>query len=153
MTIEEFEQLYRVRLVRKDRSRLMRAIAVVLWPLGIDFKRFWTTLRLPLGESTIYYPAHVADPMADRCVTVVRHELVHVAQQRTAAGLARSYLLYLLFPLPVLFSGRWFIERRAFLVDIEDGARTPTQCADLLWRQYFYPWPRRLMVEWFRANS
>lgn len=138
-----------IRFIRKDESRLMRVLAALLGIVGIRFEQFWTTIRLPFGEPTIYYPAGVLDPLGPRYDGVRAHELEHVEQQRTWYGLLWSYFAYLLVPLPVGFSGRWFIERNPFLGDIRRGMKSVDQVVELLWRSYLFPWPRFLMRRWF----
>jgi hypothetical protein len=86
--------------------------------------------------------------MAPKYRHIREHELIHVRQQ-CGFGLYWSALLYFLLPLPVLFSGRWFVEREAYLVDIVAGAKTVEQAVDILWRSYGYPWPKLLMRKWF----
>ncbi|MFH1498843.1 MAG: hypothetical protein ABII82_13560 [Verrucomicrobiota bacterium] len=142
-----------VRFVPKGQSRLM---GVLGWLLRLltrrDFEDYRTTLRLPFGPPTIYHPSSVADPLAPKHAGIVAHELVHVGQQDGARGLVSSALLYFLVPLPVGLSGRWLIERDAYLLDIQGGRMDVEQAVGALWRGYFFPWPRGWMREWFLAR-
>lgn len=135
-----------LRFVRKDRSLLMQALAWVLAPLlgGREafMRQWWTTLG-----TTIYYPVDVEHPHDH---PMVEHEAVHALQFQRWGWLALG-LLYVL-PLPVLLSGRWWIERPAYLVDILAGRRTPEQAADILWGSYLWPWPRPWMLRWFEKK-
>lgn len=131
-----------LRFVRKDRSRLMRALAWVLAPLlgGREafLTRWWTTLG-----STIYYPIGVGDPAGHR---MVEHEAVH-ARQFHRWGWCVMVALYLLVP-----GGRWLIEREAYLLDVLSGRLTPEQAAAHIWRYYLWPWPRCWMRRWFEEK-
>lgn len=134
------------RYVRKDRSLLMHGLDIVLHPFVPDFMtRFWTTLG-----GTIYYPEGVPDPLAKEHDGIRAHEMVHFNQWQEHP--ICMVLLYLFFPLPFLFSGRWFIERPAYLLDILSGRFTVDAAVDSLWRSYLWPWPRPLMRAWFEAR-
>jgi hypothetical protein len=153
MPVERFDPEHltreRVRLVAKAESRLMRACAWALRPLGnrVFMARYWTTIG-----STIYYPACVADPLAH--AVVLEHELVHVRQWRRWGVL--MWLSYLLLPLPIglcWFRFRW--EREAYLVELAhatDREREITRIVDALWFGYAFPWPRPWMRRWFERT-
>ena len=89
------------------------------------------------------------NPMAERWSWLRDHELVHADRMRTFLKLLREALFLVAFPLPTGYSGRWFIERWAFLKDIENGKRTPDEAAATLHRDYFNPWPLKAMKKWF----
>ena len=151
LTTEMQTKALGVVFVRKDESALMRTIG---WVLGAWFmERFWTTLRFPFCDPRIYYPTSVQEFWDDRYDWIIQHELVHARQFRSWYGPAWLALLYVLAPLPVLFSGRWFIERRAFAQDIRYGKRTPESAAQTLWDFYVWPWPKSLMIKWFRKET
>ena len=78
--------------------------------------------------------------------------MMHANDMRTAGQLARIVVLYFALPLPIFFSGRWFVERHAYIINILAGELTPTTAADQLWRYYFWPWPRSWMSQWFEAE-
>lgn len=111
--------------------------------------RIATTMRFPFCRAVIAWPDRegLGQPL-----WLLHHERVHVDQFEGPWGLIKTYLLYTLLPLPVLFSGRWFVEREAFLVDIRAGVKTPQSAADMLWASYLFPWPKSWMVAWFEAN-
>lgn len=159
MTLQEmFEDTYSVRLVRKDRLWSMRMVGWILRVLpafrrGEFVTTWWTTYRLPWqSKPTIAYPTRVLDPMSLAYLHVRQHELVHADNMQTLISLAGMLMLYILVPLPVFFSGRWFIERYAYLGDIEAGMYTPEEAAGILWSNYAWPWPRQLMIGWFRSE-
>jgi hypothetical protein len=54
--------------------------------------------------------------------------------------------------LPVYLSGRWFIERHAFLGDIKLGRITLDAAIETLVHKYGNPWPRGSMRRWFEAR-
>lgn len=144
-----FEQENNVKLVSKNDSVFMKIF-------GFFSKTFrqdaWTTYRLPFQKLPIIaYPTSVTNPM--EYWFILQHELVHCEQLRPWYGPIWMSLLYTLLPLPVLFSGRWFIERRAFLADIKNKRRTPDMATKTLWRYYFYPLPKYFMKRWFTKNS
>lgn len=83
--------------------------------------------------------------------TVMKHETVHYWQQKKY-GLLPFIAWYAVLPFPVFLSGRYFIERSAYLVDIRAGLRTVDDVVDLLWEKYAMPWPKPLMRRWFEGN-
>ncbi len=138
-----------VRFIRKDQSRLMRVISY-FFPAN---RMFWTTVRFPFGGPRVYYPEYVGDPHDHGMI--VHHEMVHVDQQKTAWGLFKTFWLAWLLPLPIGFSGRWFIERDAFLGDIKRLGGTDLAIAAAvsdLHSGYLWPWPRKLMYAWFKKQ-
>lgn len=136
-------------LVPKALSPLMRALALVL---GRGFLTdFWTTWRAPFQRSVrIGYPDTVTHP--EEYAGVIVHELVHAAQFRPWWGPLWVALLAALLPLPVLFSGRWFVERHAYLLDIRDGRHSVDGAVYLLWHRYGWAWPPGLMRRWFERQ-
>lgn len=134
-----------VRLVAKNESRLMRALGVFLGSSFID--EWWTTFRLPFAKHVCVYHPPDADPVGHW--RIVDHELVHAADLRHWYGPWLFMLGAALLPLPVLFSGRWFIERHAYLRDIQQGRCSIEQAVDVLWWRYGFCWPRPLMRRWF----
>lgn len=134
---------FEYRLIPKHDSWLMCAVGAVI----PGFMDYWTTYRVPGRIGVITYPSHIKDPR--KHPKILEHERVHVEQQRTAWGLFKSFWLVWLLPLPVLFSGRWFIERPAYLLDIRNGRHSLESAVSVLWGGYFYPWPRKLMRQWF----
>jgi hypothetical protein len=140
-------------LAPKSSSWIMRAVGAVLSWCGVDFSRFWTTIRLPwCAVAVVYHPDDIEDPKADRWALIRAHEAIHVAQLRPWWGPYVMAAGYVLLPFPVLLSGRWLIERRAYLGDIRSGALTVDRAVDVLWRSYLYPWPRRWMRRWFHKQ-
>ncbi len=137
-------------LVSKRNSPVMQFLALFL---GRQFMLgFWTTLRLPFQRRCrIYYPEGVTIPRWHW--QVIDHELVHVEQFKPWWGPWAMILGAVLLPLPVLFSGRWFIERRAYLRDIKDGRRTVNGVVELLWSGYGWAWPKPLMRRWFQRMT
>lgn len=143
-TVWQFERRHNVRLVSKKKLWWARALGKV-WPTFLT--RWWTTVRLPFCKGVIAYPVSILDPLYHQ--GTLEHELVHVEQQRTTWGLIKSVLLYFLFPLPVYFSGRWFLERPAYLKDILSYRCTVGQAVDILWVGYLRAWPKPMMKKWF----
>lgn len=157
--MEMFESNHNVRLVRKD---LLWPMRVANWLLrlfptfrhGEFITTWWTTYRLPWqSKPIIAYPTRVLDPMSEAYLWVRSHELVHANNMRTSFQLVKMVLLYTLIPLPFLFSGRWFVERYAYLGDIIVGMYTPDEAADIIWSDYGWPWPRRWMIKWFHTRE
>lgn len=145
--IQDFGQLNDCRLVRKDTDRLSRAIGF-FWPAFLS--AWWTTYRLPWWERPkILYPTTVRSPFQHP--VALAHEKAHLPQTRGCWRLLWSGLLCFVLPLPVLCSGRWFLERGPYLVDIRNGARIP-DVVDKLWRRYWWPWPARSMRLWFERQ-
>lgn len=125
---------------------------------GWDTK-WWTVIRKPGdGIPTIWVPnsvdylqytyTHYRNPSI---ASILNHELVHVEQQRSWWGVLWT-LACMVFPLPVFFSGRWFVERDAYLSDIKTGRRSIDQAVYTLWGKYGMPWPKGRMRAWFEAK-
>lgn len=114
--------------------------------------RWWTTFWVP-GDSvpTIWYPTSMTFREALAHQGTIEHELIHCEQQSTLLGWALTVLAQV-FPLPVLFSGRWFVERPAYLYDIEQKRRTIDESVEILWHAYGWAWPRPLMRRWFERE-
>lgn len=126
---------------------MMQVMAKLLYPFAPDFMTdWWTTIG-----TTIYYPTSVMDLDADSLAGVRAHEMVHVEQWR--AHPVCMVFLYLFLPLPVLFSGRWFIERPAYLLDILTGRYSVDRAVETLWSNYLWPWPRFFMKRWFEDKT
>lgn len=156
--IREFEELHDVRLRPKKDSFWNWLVGLVVpgWNTLL-----YTTLRVPWERKpTIWYPEGAeitllcyieVHDLASRG-TVLTHELTHADDQRTLAGLVWTVLCQV-FPLPVFFSGRWFVERYAFLGDIRRGRHTVESAVYTLHKHYGRPWPRQWMREWFEARA
>lgn len=147
MTIEEFEKKYNVRLIPKNKSKLMKAVGIFSKKFMTDY---WTTYRVFGSKPTISYSVGETNPMGR--MDMLEHELIHVEDMRSTWGLIKTAALYFAVPLPILFSGRWFVERKAYLHDIKAGHDSVDSAIESLWRGYIYPWPRRLMRKWFNKQ-
>jgi hypothetical protein len=114
---------------------------------------WWSTIRFPLQRATrIYHPRGI-DPHDPRHAGTLVHEMVHVERQWSRWwGPWIVPILYLLLPLPVLMSGRWWIERPAYLADIRAGRMTIDRAIEVLQTQYWRPWPRAWMRRWFERQ-
>lgn len=141
-----FETMHSVELRRKPDDWVMKIFGAV-FP---STRRMWTTYRLPFRKARICYPDFVVRPMA--YTQILGHELYHVRQLRPWWGPLWIGLLVSIFPLPVLFSGRWFVERGAYLHDIRTGGISPERAAAILWHGYAWPWPPKWMLRWFRRE-
>jgi hypothetical protein len=134
-------------LVRKDQDWFMVILGFIL---GETFMtKWWTTYRFPFCHARIAFPTSLTVEKAIIQEGTLQHELIHVEQFRPWWGPPAILLLEVLFPLPFLFSGRWFVERPAYLQDIIAKRRTVDRAVDILWRGYKWPWPRSLMRAWF----
>ena len=136
--------------MRKDKSVLMKLISIIIWPLNREFMDFWTTIGIK-WKQWIFYPAKIEDPMVDRYAGVREHEGMHCAQF-AKYGLLLMGIAYTIFPLPFLWSGRWWIERGPYLNDIRNGRRSVESAADVLWKYYGYPYSKAKMIKWFNDN-
>jgi hypothetical protein len=151
-----------VRIVRKDRSRLQRAIhrALIVVTLG-GMRSYLDGYQTTIGQ-TIYVTADwESRPFADRIITM-RHELVHLRQFRrlTLPGMA---IVYLLLPLPMgLAYGRARLEWEAYRETLRavaalrglEAARDPRLreriIAQFTGPSYGWMWPMRRQVErWY----
>jgi len=171
MTKQEFEKQYNVHLIPKAESRLMRAFGVfmlVVWAVTFmwlwrrDRKNlrdafiddYWTTYRLPFGVTKITYPKMVPDPMDDQQRDIREHELLHhIHQLEPWWGPLTAGLLVIVVPLPIIFSGRWYLERRPYLHNIVYHRYDIQSVVDSLWSGYMIPWPKGMMLSWFKKKE
>ena len=113
----------------------------------------YMTYRFPFQKAVrITYPKYITDINNPECVNIIKHEMIHAEIFYKWWGPPVMIFLDILFPLPVLFSGRWFIERRAYLHDIHNGYRTVDSSVDALCKYYFFPWPKSKMRSWLNNN-
>lgn len=135
-------------LVPKAQDWLMRALGHVIGPKFMT--QFWTTYRLPFCRARICYPVRILQPFND--IGTIDHELIHVKQLAPWWGPLWMAALAAVVPLPLIFSGRWYIERRAYLADILAGRRTIDDAVHILWSGYGLAWPKKLMRQWFEKE-
>jgi len=148
-TIKEYEQKNQVKLIPKTHSRLMRFAALIMGQVFVD--NFWTTYRLPFQKvPTITYPPRILDPLSR--TSTLEHEMIHVQDLRRPFAPIYMGLLVFIFPLPILFSGRWFVERKAYLQNIIHHGYNIEHVVDTLWHGYAWCWPRSLMRRWFEKE-
>lgn len=95
----------RLRIVRKDRSVLHRAIHGALYALTLGRMRTYLDGFQTTIGSTVYVTADWDDWPDDRRYVTLRHEAVHLRQFR-AYSLPGMALLYVLLPLPMGLA--WF---------------------------------------------
>lgn len=154
MKIKEFEKKHSVILIPKKQSRFMKLVSRVLGKTFMD--EFWTTYRLPGELPTITFPdvndLTKYDQIPSWAWPVLEHELIHAEDMRSTWGLIKSAFLVSIFPLPVLFSGRWFIERYAYLHGIIKYGDDVDAVVESLWSGYGFPWPKSLMRKWFNKK-
>lgn len=113
---------------------------------------FWLTYRAPWMPRVVV--THPTAEMYPEQSPTLQHELFHVKQFATWWGPWLLPLFAALLPLPVFFSGRWFIERHAYAEDIRNGRCTVDEAVNALWSGYLMPWPKKLMSRWFaRATT
>ena len=151
MNTKEFEQKNNVNLIPKSESRLMRAVGWVLKPFTPSFMTyFWTTYRIPFQKPTIAYPPNIQEPTL--YTPVLEHEMIHAEDMRSEWDLFKMFCLLLFFPMPVIFSGRWYIERYPYLHNMINHAHhgyTVERGVENLWNNYLWAWPKPLMRKWF----
>lgn len=157
-------------LKKKSESRLMEVIDCLPFVPNTFMRDFWTTIG-----NTIYVPTrHDHDAgwgtnvWRMRHSPTITHELVHVAQFKkwTLPLMALGYIGPTPFLLPFVWTHwsilvlalvlaplscglayfRWRIERAAYLVNVRLGMSTES-VADTLWHNYFFCWPKKLVVK------
>lgn len=147
----------KVKLVRKADSAWMRFLARFM---NKDFMtRFWTT-----NGDTIYVPSQAASEpdygstaWENRHRNTLAHEYEHVQQFRHYGSVLFT-LLYMLAPVPVLLAYfRWRFEREAYMHNLRAVSKTARSAQveyviQSLWNNYFWPWPRNWMRDWFMAE-
>lgn len=143
----------KVKFKKARESRLVRFARFFGLNRFVDHR--WITIC-----NTIYYPdqspnfndEHSMIKWLSLHLPYIAHEFVHV-KQFERLGLLRFALFYFVFPFPVLFSGKWFLEREAFLRDIYYFGATEKEISEILWKDYFYPWPKGWMKKWLIENA
>jgi len=110
------------RIVRKDRSRLQRAIHRALWAITLGrMTSYLDSFQTTIGR-TVYVTADWDDRDPDERYVTLRHEAIHLRQFRrfTLPGMA---VLYLLVPLPMglAWFRAWF-EKQAYAESIRAAA-------------------------------
>lgn len=139
-----------VKFVEKSSDKYVLFVNFFMEAMGnYDFMRYsWTAYRFPFERHvTVVHPDGI-DPSETRFEGAVEHEMYHARYIETAWGLVKAYVLSF-FPLPIIFSGRWFLEREAYLINIKRGDYTIDEVVRLLWENYGYCWPRFLMRGWY----
>jgi hypothetical protein len=127
---------YRVR--RKADDRLMRFIGF-FWPAFMV--QYTTTYRLPFMKfANVCTPSTWEQIPAWFREHIILHEQHHVRQFKPWYG-PWLVIAAQLLPLPIFFSGRWFVERRAMLDDIKRNDMDAEQAVAMLWKGYGWPWP------------
>ena len=125
----------------------------VLATLRLVKRTRWMVYRFPWQRRVrVTHPDDVDPRAADRH-RVRRHEFHHVQDFIPWWGPWVQISLCALLPLPVLFSGRWFVERRAYRDAIDQGWTTVDRVLDVLWSKYAFAWPRPLMRAWLEAHA
>jgi hypothetical protein len=152
----------RLRIIRKDRSRLHRAIHVALVGITLGRMRSYLDSYQTTIGSTIYVTADWDQLDPDQRYVTLRHEAVHLRQFRryTLPGMA---ILYLLLPLPLgLAWCRARFERAAYAETVRAaaevwGPEVPRSASyrDYVLQQftgaaYGWMWPFRTALErWY----
>lgn len=152
----------RFRIVRKDRSRLHRAIHYALVGLTLGRMRSYLDSYQTTIGSTLYVTCDwdAIDP--DERYVTLRHEAIHLRQFRTFT-LPGMALLYLLFPLPMgLAWFRAYFEKEAYAETVRAAAEVwgpefPRRAAyrryvidQFTGASYGWMWPFRASLErWY----
>ena len=152
----------RLRIVRKDRSRLHRAIHVALVALTFGRMRsYLDSFQTTIG-ATVYVTPDWDERDPDERYVTMRHEAVHLRQFRRLS-LPVMAVLYLLVPLPMgLAYFRARFEQEAYAESIRAAAevwgpaypRRPEYRAyiisQFLGASYGWMWPfRRALERWY----
>lgn len=133
------------KLVPADRD-FLRWLLDPLAPM----ENFFLTYRLPwMKLARITYPPSIHNP---EIRPEIEHEKHHVAQFAPWWAPWLLPWLIVLLPLPFLFSGRWFVERGAYLDDIRAGRHSVESAVAALWESYGWAWPKPWMRAWFTEH-
>ena len=148
LTKAQLEKKYRIRLVKKTDSWVMRFIGL----FSKKFRNyFWTTWRWPFQEyPVVYYPARIQN--IGLYEHGLDHEKYHADFLRHWYGPPCVVLFSTILPLPMYISGRWFLERDAYLNDIIHQRRTLEMVVVELDTRYGHPWPKSWMRAWFQKG-
>lgn len=139
------------------------------WALRLNLtKRFVAGRWVTIGR-TVYHPGEIDyESLSEtkqvlwlnRYLKKIAHECHHLGQYDRLSPFGWAWvgtllfgLFYFFLPLPVLLSGRWWLERRPYLMEtLWFQERSLEATVDILWRSYLYPWPRRWMLRWFQER-
>jgi hypothetical protein len=110
------------RIVRKDQSRLHRAIHYGLFAITFGrMRRYLDCYQTTIGK-TVYVTSDWDDWPPDRRYVTLRHEAIHLRQFRKLT-LPVMALIYVLLPLPMgLAYGRARLEQEAYAESIRAAA-------------------------------
>lgn len=158
------QEFPRFQVVQKDDSRLMKAIDVFLkiitfWRMSRFMTSFITTFN-----QTMYVPKVWAKWPERERISILRHEAVHMRQEKKYGSLL-WYFLYLFFPLPTVWAYyRMKFEREAYEESLRsylyfyggkvlDDWKLRTSVIDhFTTAEYFWMWPWRSSHEdWYDA--
>jgi len=114
----------------------------------------WMVYRWPWERKVrITHPNKVNPESLDR-FKVRRHEFHHVQDFTPWWGPWLCIALAVLFPFPLLFSGRWFLERRPYRDEIDLGWNTVDKVVDTLGGfKYGWAWPKAWMRRWLESHE
>lgn len=151
--------IYGVKVRLKSESKLMRFIGRIAKPFSPSFMQtYWTTLF------TIVYAPSSFDINDEKSYhlhrTTLKHEAVHVADFKKYHI---WFILTYLFP-PTLFAyGRFYWERKAYLLELNDlienhkyttfYARLDQISNSLGGSNYFWAWPKSKIKKWFLMET
>lgn len=142
-----------VKIIRsKSSSWVMRAIGWLIYPFNRTFmSSYWTT-----WFGTIYAPTgiDVSSPRdLARHRSTIEHEKVHLSDQKKHPIL---FPLTYVFPPVFVAYGRWYWERRAYLVTLSyyhsvsvKKRKIEKIIGQLGGSDYLWTWPKWLMRRWF----
>ncbi len=147
--IDEIERLGVVVRNKLD-SWAWRLVGVFFWTWH---RSAWTTWRWPWNEQITIWASAGTSSITMHHIDKIDHELFHCRDLRPRSGPWKIGVLNFLVPLPLVFSGRWFVERWAYLEAVRRGTKTVDSAVDKLFSfTYLYPWPPPLMRRWFKAR-
>lgn len=120
------------------------------WLLKYVDKIFQTKLAKKYGWSfymtladAVYYPTGALPPDW----LTLDHEMVHAKQYRLL-GVAGFLIMYFLIP-----TGRWRLEREAYLENIKYSSPGPEEVVNILRKKYFIFVPKKWMLDWFEKHK
>lgn len=148
--------IYGVKVRLKSESHIMRFMNFFIKLWNKEFmEHYWTTMN-----ETVYAPSsydqHFDNASYDVNIkSIIHHETIHILDYKKYGIL---FGLTYFFP-PVIFAyGRWYWERRAYLPELIDLYKLPSNKFDIRLEQivealsgphYFYAWPKKKVREWF----
>ena len=138
-----------IKCVYKSNNTFMKFLSMLLFLFNKNFMSHFTT-HIPFLKK-IYLPSNWTLYSAKTQDLIIKHELIHFAQWKKYKTLFT--VGYVLLPLPIWWTLRYYWEREAYLVNYREGRSLNSIVDNLCGKNYLWAgslWPGRNRTrEWY----